>query len=792
MSEKSIHGFLAHVVGFFAVAAPALMGSVHPLARTVLIFGGFFCFFTAIASAGRRHSRVSLPLVFLLMLVMGFVGLLQCIPLPVGWLEILSPHLADLQGRLGHSAAPLAYDTPAALMEAFELLSMAGFLFAAYQVTREGTHTQRMVQIIGFGGALLAAVAFFHHFAGVSRMYGLYEPQMSRSFFVPFVNSNHAAGYYAFIFFVLLSLGIAEPGMRLRIFTLSAAALPFLAVLWTGSRAGIAALGAGVVIWRVFNGFSRDTAESGTDAFLVIMGILVAIPLMDFFVTPFLQTPAGLDEDVKVRMWAIAWPLVRDHAWTGIGPGSFSSVFPYYHDFSDHVHMDYAENIAIQFAADYGIVLAFLAGTACLILCVRYLRLIRMRAWKAGLLAAVATLGLQNLFDFNLEFPGTALPFFVVLGVLSAQRYHDAYGQKIKKYLFRPATLWVPGVLLSAGAVFAVPLYAVPYELEKERAKVIDWSHQRKWPEMAAAAARAQKRHPADAMLAAARGFAETFVPRGTPLRWIGLASWLYPRHPYPDLMAARVLAAWKRPQQALLQYRLALEKGAPLNLRLVQEIRPLLSGKQAITDVVPPRAWNALVPLLPGQERIPVCRVVLESGVPQLPCVQLLMREALRQKDWAFIVRLSALEEGLSGSSPRVAALRLRALHEQGLHGEFETHLQEAIRRHPRSGVMKAASMMLLCRLRGLPEALKWARDRVDSRELAPAQAFFLVQAALRLQDSDTAEAVFWRRRLDLLASAGKAAGDAEAFQLLDFLWTPAFCGDSKPEAPAETDMKK
>ncbi len=504
MGENRIHALLAHGVGLFAVAAPALMGSVHPLTRTALIFGGLGLFLLAVAGARTRHRRISFPLLFVLYLIAFLVALLQCIPLPVSWLEYPSPHLADLRTRLGHDFSPLAYDPPAALLEAFETLSIAGLLFAAYQVTRQGTYTQRMVQIVAFGGALLAAVAFFHHFAGVSRMYGLYAPQNTASFFVPFVNSNHAAGYYAFIFFVLLSLGIAEPGSRLRAFTLAAAALPFLAVLWTGSRAGIAALGAGVLLWRVFSRFARDGAGSGTAIFLTLVGLLVAIPLMDFFVAPFLQSPSGLDEDVKIRMWENVWPLVRDHAWTGTGPGAFSSVYPHYHALPDRVHLDYAENIVLQFASDYGLLAAgiFFAGGAFLL--ARYLRHIRMRAWKAGLLAAASTLILQNLFDFNLEFPGTALPLAVILGVLAAQHYHG--DEAPPKLVARPAVFWSLGILSLAGALFAVPFYALPHGLEKERAQAAALAQERRFSEAAAAAADAQTRHLADDTLAAIRG----------------------------------------------------------------------------------------------------------------------------------------------------------------------------------------------------------------------------------------------------------------------------------------------
>ncbi len=782
MSEKALYGFLAHYVGLFAVFAAAAIGGVHPATQMAVAFGGLLSFFLALAAARTRHARVSVPALFLFLAALFVVTLVQLIPLPLWLVGRLSPHLAELRGRLGHGTSPLAYDTPAALFSAFQLAGTAGFLFAAYQVTRHGMFTQRMVQVLAFFGAALAALALFHELAGLHLMYGLYRPSESPSFFLPFVNSNHAAGFYGFIFFVLLSLGMGETSPRLRFFTLGCAFFPFLAVVWTGSRGGLGALGAGLVIWWLLSRLARDAAPSMTWIGLAFIGLLVSIPLMDQYVLPFLAEPTGLEEDVKFHLWRNAAPLLSDHLWTGVGRGGFGAVYPYYYDLPARIAVDYVENLPLQFLIDYGAVVASTLLVAGAVVVTRYFRRIRLRVWKAGLIAGVATLLLQNLVDFNLSFPGTALPLTLVLGVLSAQRYHGTR-RPMRKWVFGWAALGIPWTAVTVAALVAIPTWVLPHRLEAERAEVAALGAARKWDEMARVAAEAQRRHPADFQLSAMRGLAEVFVPKGQPLRWIGLASWLFPRHHYPELMAARVLARWNRSSQAALQYARALEKGAPLNWRMVEELRPHVTGPAGLLGIVPPAQWDRLVDLLPLPEREPVCRALLPRRLRLGPtCTRLLLAQALAQRDWPLVERLAILEGSRAPGQFRPIALRLRALKGQGKTAELEALLTRARRQFPRHGAMCAASMMQVCREQGREAALAWGRGKLDGRGLTPAHAQILLEAMLGLTTPNSPEALSLQNRLEALRRGGRPPADRDLFLMLGFLFDSAQC-----KAPGE-----
>jgi hypothetical protein len=777
VNEKVLYGFLAWYVALFAVFAAAAVGSVHAGFQVAVTFGGLGSFFLALLAARARHDRVSVPAMFLFLAGLFVVTLLQVVPLPLWIVERLSPHLGELRVRLGHDTSPLAYDGPATLFAAFRLAGLAGFLFAAYQVTRHGMFTQRMMQVLAFGGAILAALALFHELAGISRMYGLFTPQASPRFFLPFVNENHAAGFYGFVFFVLLSLGMGETSPRLRGFTLALAFLPFLAVIWTGSRAGIAALGAGILIWWFLARLARDASMSMTWFGLAFIGLLVSIPLMDFYVVPFLSSPTGLEEDMKLMMWKDAAPLLVDHLWTGVGRGGFGSAYPFYYDQQDRVAIDYVESLPLQFLVDYGAVVASTVLVAGAVVVTRYFRRIRLRVWKVGLIAAVATLVLQNLFDFNLSFFGTALPLTVALGVLSAQRYHGTR-RPMRKWVFGWAALGVPWTATVVGAVVAIPLWVWPHRLEVERAKVTALAERREWVELARVAADAQRRHPADYYLSAMRGLSETFVPGGQPLRWIGLASWLFPRHHYPELMAARVLARWNKSSQARVQYARALRKGAPLTWRLLVELRPHVQAPADLLEVVPRPAWNRLADLLPEAEREPVCREMLPRHPDLGPaCVRLLLARSLSQRDWPLVERLALLEGGRARGQLRPAALRLAALHGQGRLAEADLLLTQALRQFPRQGIMCAAAMMRVCRDQGKEAALTWARRKLDSRGITPAHGQILLEAMLRLVPPQSAEAITFQNRLEALRRGGRSPADRDLFVLLGFLYDPTLC---------------
>ncbi len=776
MSEKALYGFLAYYVALLAVFAAAAIGSVHPWSQMVVTYGGLFSFFIALLAARTRHAAVSVPALFLFFVLLFLVMLLQVLPLPLTVVEFLNPHLAEVRTRLGHTSSPLAYDAPATLFAAFQLAGYAGFLFSAYQVTRHGMYTQRMVQVLAFGGTLLAILALVHAMGKFSRMYGLYLPETSSSYFLPFVNSNHASGFYGFIFFVMLSLGMGETSPRLRFFTLGCAFLPFLAVIWTGSRSGIAAVGAGIVIWWLLAQLARDSAPKLTWILIAFIGLLVSIPLMDFYVLPFLNEPTGLDEDVKIRMWQNAIPMLTDHLWTGVGRGGFSSVYPYYYQLSSRMSADYIECLPLQFYLDYGVVVGSAVLAAGAVVLVRYFRRIRLRIWKAGLIAAVLTLFLQNLFDFNLEFAGTALPLVVVLGVLSAQRYH---GQRrpMHKWVFGWTALGVPWTAAFVSALVAIPMWVLPHRLEVERQEVSALGARRQWAEMARTAAEAQQRHPSDFVLAATRGMAETYVPGGQPLRWIGLASWLFPQHYYPELMAARVLAGWKKSSQAAMQYGRALRKGAPLNWRLLEEIRPHVKDPAAFLDIVPPASWNQLVELLPPEQRPPVCRLIMKQARLGPTCAATLTTRALAEQDWPLVEQLAIHESARSPGQLRPIVLRLRSLQGQGRTAEAEKILASAIRQFPRNGVMCAAAMMQVCRAEGTAAALQWMRRKLDSRQLTPANALILLEAVQRLVPPQSPEGISAQNQLQTLQRGGRTAADRDLFLLLDFLWNPASC---------------
>jgi len=124
--------------------------------------------------------------------------------------------------------------------------------------------------------------------------------------------------------------------------------------------------------------------------------------------------------EARTDYWRGAIRIIKDHPWTGTGPGTFGSIYPMYKTATTEeaaaVHNNY-----LEMWSDSG-VLAFVAFAALWVLAVR--DSFRLARERAGDVAAAAICGAlvgwtaHGLVDFELYVPGVALPVFVLLGTL--------------------------------------------------------------------------------------------------------------------------------------------------------------------------------------------------------------------------------------------------------------------------------------------------------------------------------------------------------------------------------------
>jgi O-antigen ligase len=259
--------------------------------------------------------------------------------------------------------------------------------------------------------------------------------------FGPYVNRNHFAGLLApllpFAVAALIDrwrrlrremsaralLGAVARGAELAVPLLAVAVfLLGTATVLSASRGGILAAAVGLAALGALYGRGAGRSRRRGVVFL-------SVPL--FLGTAWLGVPRAGERFLsqgagdRLRVWAEALPMFRDHPVVGIGAGAFGDVFPLYRvSAGPHpVRFAHAENEALELLVETGVVGVALLGAALFLLLARAFRARRAGPvpWTVpGALAALAAALAHALVDFNLHVPGNALLYTALAALLWA------------------------------------------------------------------------------------------------------------------------------------------------------------------------------------------------------------------------------------------------------------------------------------------------------------------------------------------------------------------------------------
>lgn len=414
------------------VLSIVLTGSMLALGGSIPIWFlpfGALAILTALAAAflAPERRRVG-PVPVLVLLSLAAFSLLQAAPMPLSWLERLSPAAADVWARCllpvqgGVRYGTLSLDPSATVFEAFKWASYAATFYLGAIVARRWTLPFVLTLVFGVG-LVLAFVSLGHAVLGATKVYGLYEPHqgIAAGHANPFLNANTLSGYLNLTALVGVGLILSRPPVLPR-FVLGAGALVMVAVsIRAASRAGLASLLLGVIVFTIGVALARGSHRTSTKVAaytttgLLLAGAALAVIGADAeFWADLLQ-----EDTTKLELPAASLPLVKDHAWFGVGRGAFESVFQAYAPPSKlHVAYTHPENFVVQWVAEWGVVVAPLAFGA-LAWCLSPRRLAAGRSVAAtGAFAGVFALLLQNLADLGLELAGVGTALAAVLGAL--------------------------------------------------------------------------------------------------------------------------------------------------------------------------------------------------------------------------------------------------------------------------------------------------------------------------------------------------------------------------------------
>jgi tetratricopeptide (TPR) repeat protein len=486
-----------------------------------------------------------------------FVGV-QLVPLPAVVIRALSPATDDL---FRSSLGPLgAY--PALRAMSLAPGSTARELCKAVAWTLAFAAAASFTRRTRGGHGLLAAVAA----AGVAAaLLALGAPLVRAGDLIGsravFVNPNHLAGLLGLAAWPALGFALRSRGPT-RFAWFGAFGLCVLEVLLTLSRGAIAGLFVGVSVFgalmaRRMSSEPRKARGSLVQPMVVGTGIIAVAAFLAF--SPLAATLASVPEapfEAKLGMWPVALRMLADYPAFGIGRGAYLTAFPAYQSEPAPFTFTHLENEWIQLPLELGLPVGLAVLGVFAWVWVTAARSRTQTLPILGALAGSAALVCHNLVDFSLELTGVAVPFAVVMGVLSGRQREIG----ISRWAVRIAV-----VLLLALGIGGMTVHR-RHSLERDLTRVQRATSQN---ELLAEAQRALSWHPADYVTQATVGARLANEGRcADALPWLARAMLRKPTAPEPHRWAARCLPATGPESAAATEYRLAFLLGDRESLR--------------------------------------------------------------------------------------------------------------------------------------------------------------------------------------------------------------------------------
>lgn len=500
-------------------------------------------------------------------LLVAWTGL-QCLPLPVSWIAVLSPHAADIWGHAldplhvaGPTSATLSLDPVASRIE---LLRGAAYVLAflvALRVAHRRDGALFLERTIVVLGVTFAVVTLVHMGLDARKVFGLYAPKTDVSLVAPLLNTNQVGGYLNVALCVALASMLAPEPIAPRPLLALATVLLLGMILWLPSRGAVAGMVGGVVLVTVLTFALRNEAKRGVQLLLPIVVAGTGVTMMVLATTDRLESQLG---DIDVSKLGVQWRALRSMAAAypifGAGRGAFESTFPEFRSGIGYAVFSHPENVVVQWISEWGVPAA-VAGLGAMAWALRPTTLTARTSPPIGAWVALVVLGLHNLVDFSSENPGVVLSLVTCAAVVVAGTDGSSRFATWGKHPRATAGVSVAAATLA----IAIALPARGHELVNERLRMTDLvtsesaSRDAFFSELRAAILR----HPAEphfTYLGAV--WLLTSAPDESVVPWIDRTLERSPVHPPAHLVLARWLRHRSR-TQALLEYRLAAEQQA-------------------------------------------------------------------------------------------------------------------------------------------------------------------------------------------------------------------------------------
>ncbi|PYQ84566.1 MAG: hypothetical protein DMG02_30955 [Acidobacteria bacterium] len=424
-----------------------------PLAIVAAISGAYELW------VGRRLlDRTPVPaLAVALFLLIAAVGV-QLIPLPCSMVARISPGVATLLtsyvvGFTTGSLHSLSIAPRATLIALALLLAFGTFLLGlVVRVSRRGATD--LAGGIAVLGAAASMVAIVQRSADTQLVYGFWRPTFSTTPYGPFINRNHFAGWMLMALPLTLAYAWSrgarasqESRWRRRLAWLSSkdanqavlsafvSVVMAMSLMFSASRSGAIAL---VITLVILGAVAWRTSDTRARKPLIVYGFVLVVFVFGWSTTRELNArfvTAHHDFAGRMEIWSDTMRVVADAPLTGTGLNTYGASMLFYQRTDPDVHFVEAHNDYLQLAAEGGILICVPAAvfigvviTAAVAQTNRY----GLTPTRAGALAGLMAIALQEVGDFSLQMPGNVVLFCVLLAAAVAPRPTPQHVRKLE------------------------------------------------------------------------------------------------------------------------------------------------------------------------------------------------------------------------------------------------------------------------------------------------------------------------------------------------------------------------
>jgi hypothetical protein len=582
---------LGALVGLIVVA-PHLLGGIFAwatlcLAIVATLLAGTTAWAWSDPHVGRRVEPVAIALGVVLLLTVA-----QAVPLPLPVAGLLAPDAVEhttavhgLFGMLPPRTVPLTLDPGRTHERALYAAAVwATFCTALLASTRRRS---LIFAAVALSGVLVAVSDLAHLMFEATSVYGLYRPVYTPAR-GPILNPNNLAGMMALATPVCLGLAVRQADKR--VYWGAAAVVTGASCLVANSRAGTAALAAGVVLFSAFVGLGSPRSRRARSIERwsprkLGLAVLPLVALATSFVAVMYAAETPLDTSYanlsKLDMLREEARFLGDaglRAFTGIGRGALPAVFSATRFPTGRVF--HAENALLQYAIDFGIPAAL--GILGLVT-VRVIRaLLRWQdAAQLGALCGCIAIGLHNLIDFSLELTGIAIPVTACLAAALAEKSEQSHSPNAGALAWFSAAAGTIIVTVFGASALHHDAYVEQLDLQE---RIGARSGDDFWPQYRESVLS----HPADpglAMLGASRKVREM---RTDAWPWIERTLHLAPSWAAPHILAAHWFLSSGQQPRAVASLRAASERDPRMAVRTLCDWLGRAPHAEVVFMVVP------------------------------------------------------------------------------------------------------------------------------------------------------------------------------------------------------------